>query len=98
MWEFNEVVSIKYRHRHVYRVAFDGGLEGDVDFAEYLDSGPVFEPLKDLVFFRQARIEGGTMSWPNGARHQSSRSSAQKTRCRIALAARRPSWYLQCRY
>ena len=67
MWEFNGVVSIQYRHGYVYHVAFDGGIEGDVDFAEYLDSGPVFEPLKDLAFFRQARIEGGTISWPNGA-------------------------------
>ena len=67
MREFSDVISIQYRHSYVYHIAFDDGLEGDVDFAEYLGSGPVFEPLKDLTFFRQARIEGGTISWPNGA-------------------------------
>lgn len=67
MWELNDVVEIQYRHDYVYHLVFDDGLEGDVDFAEYVGTGPVFEPLKNLAFFRQARIEGGTISWPNGA-------------------------------
>ena len=67
MWDFNEVASIAYRHGHVYHIAFDNGLEGDLDLSEYVGSGPVFEPLKDLALFQQARIEGGTISWPNGA-------------------------------
>jgi len=67
MWELNDVVSIQYRHDYVYHVVFDNGLEGDVDFAEYVGAGPVFEPLENLAFFGQARIEGGTICWPNGA-------------------------------
>ena len=67
MWDFSEVASIEYREGYVYHVVFDDGLEGDVDFSEYAGRGPVFEPLRDLAFFQQARIEGGTIAWPNGA-------------------------------
>jgi hypothetical protein len=67
MWNFNDVTSIVYKEDYIYRVTFDDGLEGDVDFIRYVGSGPVFEPLRDLAFFRQARIEGGTIAWPNGA-------------------------------
>jgi hypothetical protein len=27
----------------------------------------VFEPLKDLDFFRRFFVDGGTVAWPNGA-------------------------------
>jgi hypothetical protein len=67
MWDMSEVTSIEYRGGYVYHVAFDDGVEGDVDLSEYVEKGPVFAPLKDLAYFRQARIEGGTISWPNGA-------------------------------
>ena len=67
MWELNEVTSIEYRRDYIYHVVFDNGAEADVDFSEYLGRGPVFEPLRELSFFRQARIHGGTIAWPNGA-------------------------------
>jgi hypothetical protein len=67
MWDFNDVITIEYRSGHVFRIVFDNGLEADVDLTEYLDAGPVFAPLKDPAFFQQARIEGGTIVWPNGA-------------------------------
>ncbi len=67
MWDLNDIVSIEYKGGYTYHVRFDDGMEGNVDFSEYLGNGPVFEPLADLDFFRQARIEGGTIAWPNGA-------------------------------
>jgi len=67
MWRMNEVTAIEYKDGYVYRVTFDDGVTGDVDFSEYLDYGPVFGPLRDLSYFRLARIEGGTIAWPNGA-------------------------------
>jgi hypothetical protein len=67
MWNLNDVTEIEYRSEYRYRVVFDDGVGAVIDFSEYLDGGPVFAPLRDLDFFRKARIEGGTISWPNGA-------------------------------
>ncbi|MGB5159420.1 DUF2442 domain-containing protein [Desulfobacterium sp. N47] len=63
----NDVTKIEYRGDFVFRIVFDDGKSGNVDFSEYLGRGPVFEPLRDKSFFRNATIEGGTISWPNGA-------------------------------
>ena len=67
MWDMNDVTRIEYKGDFIYHVVFDDGKCGDVDFSEYLGRGPVFEPLRDKTFFKNATIEGGTISWPNGA-------------------------------
>lgn len=67
MWKLNEVTDIEYRSGYSYWITFDDGLAGLVDFTEYLGRGPIFAPLRDLDLFRKARVEGGTIAWPNGA-------------------------------
>jgi hypothetical protein len=67
MWKFNDVTKVEYQSGYCYLISFDDGVSGVVDFAEYLNRGPVFAPLRDLNFFRKAYIEGGTIAWPNGA-------------------------------
>jgi len=67
MWNLNDVKRIEYKAKYRYFVEFDDEVSAVIDFSAYLDRGPVFAPLRDLEVFQQARIEGGTIAWPNGA-------------------------------
>ena len=40
--------------------------EKTIDFRRWL-KGPVFEPLKDLKYFRRFFLDGWTIAWTNGA-------------------------------
>jgi hypothetical protein len=67
MWEMNEVVKIEYKRQYVFYIEFDDQTSSDVDFSEYLQKGTIFKPLKNLDYFKKAKIDGGTITWPNGA-------------------------------
>jgi hypothetical protein len=51
------------------RVRFEDGLTADVDLSYLLDYGGVFEPLRNVEYFRQLRADSdaGTIVWPNQA-------------------------------
>ena len=67
MWNCNDVVKIQYTRGYTFFVEFDDGKKGEIKLDEFLQIGPVFRALRDKRFFRNAKIEGGTISWPNGA-------------------------------
>jgi hypothetical protein len=50
----------------VVRLWFNDGVDGVTDLSDLL-TGPVFEPLRDPAYFKRFFIEGGTLTWPNGA-------------------------------
>lgn len=60
------VISAEYEGDYRIRLAFNDGVEGTVDFEPWLQ-GPVFEPLKNTEYFQRFFLDGGTVSWPNGA-------------------------------
>lgn len=60
------VVRAEYLGGHRVRVVFSDDTENVVDCGPWL-VGPVFEPLKDESYFRRFFIDGGTLTWPNGA-------------------------------
>ena len=60
------VVRAEYLGEYKIYLTFGDGLQATVDFSDWL-YGPIFEPLKDQEYFARFFIEGGTVSWPNGA-------------------------------
>ncbi len=62
------VVEARYVSGHVVWLRFRDGTAGEIDLGSAL-RGPVFEPLRDPVIFRQFTIhpEFHTLVWPNGA-------------------------------
>jgi Protein of unknown function (DUF2442) len=60
------VVAAIYLSGHELEVEFSDGVVKGIDFAPWL-KGPVFEPLKDIEYFKSFILDGWTVSWPNGA-------------------------------
>ena len=48
---------------------FADGLAADVDLSYLVGCGEVFEPLRELEFFRKLRVDefGSSIEWPNEA-------------------------------
>jgi hypothetical protein len=62
------VIEAKYVSDYIVWIRFKDGTKGEIDFRNELD-GPVFEPLKDLEFFKRFKVhpELHTLVWDNGA-------------------------------
>jgi hypothetical protein len=60
------VTRAEHRGGYAIHVTFNDGVNAVVDFARWLN-GPVFEPVRDPAYFPRFFIEGGTVTWPNGA-------------------------------
>jgi hypothetical protein len=65
----HDVISVEAVGVHRLRIRFDDGLDGVVDVGRLLAMSGVFEPLRELSFFRQAQVhpELQVVCWPNGA-------------------------------
>lgn len=60
------ITEAKYLKGYKVWLSFNDGATGEVDLRSELD-GEIFEPLKDVSYFKEFEIVGHTLSWPNGA-------------------------------
>lgn len=68
MGDLVHVTAVEVIGDHRLRLAFEDGVEGEVDLSGWRWRG-VFEPLADPSYFGHATLdeELGTVVWPNGA-------------------------------
>jgi hypothetical protein len=62
------VTDASYLTGYKIQVCFENGESRNVDLGNHLD-GPIFEPLKDMTYFRRFEVNHDidTIVWPNGA-------------------------------
>jgi len=63
---FLHVTGAKHIDGHRVHVWFNDGTDGQIDLSQSMD-GPIFEPLRDVEYFKSFSITGHTLAWPNGA-------------------------------
>jgi hypothetical protein len=65
---FLHVTDVIYLEGYKLRLTFNDGVVKDVDLEAEL-YGQVFEPLKDVEFFKKVAVnpDTNTIEWPNGA-------------------------------
>jgi len=59
-----DVISFEMLSDYRIQVTLSNGRTGVFDVKPYLDKG-IFTELKDNDYFKRARIEYGTIVWPN---------------------------------
>ena len=62
------IIEANYVSDYKIKVRFENNEEKLVDLAPHLD-GPIFEPLKDVTYFREFSVNQDidTIAWPNHA-------------------------------
>lgn len=61
-----KVTDAKYIKDYQIEFTFNDGYQKVLDLKEQLD-GPIFEPLKDIDYFRNFTLNRWTIEWVNGA-------------------------------
>ncbi len=59
-----DVVAFEILPDHKIKVTLSNGKKGVFDVKPYLERG-IFTELKEYTYFKRARLEFGTIVWPN---------------------------------
>ncbi len=60
----NWIIKASYIEDFKVELTFNDGLSGIVDLKDHLE-GKIFEPLKDVEFFKKFKLDSWTITWPN---------------------------------
>ena len=63
---FLEVTDAKHIDRYLLQLVFNNGHSKIVDLEPHL-KGTIFQPLKNIEYFKQFQIKFNTVEWQNGA-------------------------------
>ena len=61
------VTKAKYVKGYTLELTFSDGIKANIDYSQWIEKYPFFEPLKDLNYFKKFSLDSWTVVWPNGA-------------------------------
>lgn len=63
------VIKAKYIKDYSIKLSFDNGESGIIDLESTIfnDHRKIFEPLRDIEFFKSFSLDNWTINWPNEA-------------------------------
>jgi hypothetical protein len=61
-----KVIEAKYVDGYRIKLKFDDGKNKTIDFKDQL-WGEIFQPLKDIHYFKKFKLNPFTIEWENGA-------------------------------
>ncbi len=61
------VKAAKYVSGYTLELIFSDGLRAEIDFSDWINRYPFFEPLKSIEYFKTFSVDAWTVIWPNGA-------------------------------
>ncbi|MBN1576481.1 MAG: DUF2442 domain-containing protein [Chitinispirillaceae bacterium] len=59
-----KILEAKPLENHTIAVKLDNGKSGIFDVSPFLDKG-IFNELRDIIYFRQVKVHGRSVSWPH---------------------------------
>ncbi len=64
-----DIIEVQTQENYQLYLKFEDGKEGIIDLSQLIDFTGIFEPLKDLDYFKTVKLnpEWGTIYWENGA-------------------------------
>jgi hypothetical protein len=64
-----DIIEVQPQENHHLYLKFEDGQEGIIDLSRLIKFTGIFEPLKDLDYFKTVKINSdwGTIYWENGA-------------------------------
>jgi len=67
MKEIITVTNAVHLHGYTLAITFSDGVTAEIDYWQWMEKYPFFALLKDPEYFKQFRLDGWTVVWPNGA-------------------------------
>lgn len=65
---FKHVIDAKHIEGYKIWIAFNDGNQGQIDLKDKIQAkNGIFEPLKEISYFKNFTIVNDTLSWHNGA-------------------------------
>lgn len=64
-----DIIEVQPQENYHLYLKFEDGQEGIIDLSRLIEFTGIFEPLKDLDYFKTVKINSdwGTIYWENGA-------------------------------